>query len=79
VIFEQWSTNNIAEQTIRKAVIFRKLSFSTEEQTGSRNLSVIFSTVETCRRQAISAMARIREAVANLFAGKTSPRLLPAG
>jgi hypothetical protein len=32
-------TNNIAEQTIHKAVIFRKLSFSTEEQTGSLNLS----------------------------------------
>jgi hypothetical protein len=41
-------TSNISEQTIRKAVIFRKLSFSTEEQTGSLNLSVIFSTVETC-------------------------------
>jgi hypothetical protein len=32
-------TSNIAEQTVRKAVIFRKLSFSTEEQTGSLDLS----------------------------------------
>ena len=72
-------TNNIAEQTIRKAVIFRKLSFSTEEQTGSRNLSVIFSTVETCRRQGLAAFDYIRAAVKNLFAGKTAPRLLPAG
>jgi hypothetical protein len=31
--------NNIAEQKVRKAAIFRKLNFSTEEQTGSLNLS----------------------------------------
>ena len=72
-------TNNIAEQTIRKAVIFRKLSFNIEEQTGSRNLSVIFSTVETCRRQGLAAFDYIRAAVQTLFAGKTAPRLLPAG
>jgi hypothetical protein len=34
-------TNNAAEQALRKSVIFRKLSFGTEQQTGSKNMSVI--------------------------------------
>ncbi len=44
-------TNNAAEQALRKAVIFRKLSFGTEKNTGSKNLSVILSVMETCRRR----------------------------
>ena len=72
-------TNNLAEPTIRKAVIFRKLSFSTEVQTRSRNLSVNFATIETCRRQGLAAFAYILAAAKNMFAGKAPPKLLPAG
>ncbi|MEZ6067427.1 MAG: transposase [Planctomycetaceae bacterium] len=32
-------TNNAAEQALRKSVIYRKLSFGTESQTGSRTLA----------------------------------------
>jgi hypothetical protein len=43
-MFEQWSTNNIAEQTIHTAVISCKRSLGTEEQTGRLNLSAIFES-----------------------------------
>jgi transposase len=70
-------TNNAAEQALRKSVIFRKLSFGTEEQTGSRNLCVILSIVETCRRLKQPALAYLHDAIHAYFAHRQAPRLLP--
>jgi transposase len=70
-------TNNAAEQALRKSVIFRKLSFGTEAQTGSRNMAVIMSVVETCRRLGRRPLEYISTAVHAAFTNKTTPRLLP--
>jgi hypothetical protein len=71
-------TNNAAEQALRKAVIFRKLSFGTEKNTGSKNLSVILSVMETCRRLNRSRLDYIRESIHAAFTNKPAPKLLPA-
>lgn len=70
-------TNNAAEQALRKLVIFRKLSFGTERQTGSRNLSVILSVTETCRRLGQRPLEFINAAVQAAFRNKPAPKLLP--
>lgn len=71
-------TNNAAEQALRKSVIFRKLSFGTEKQTGSRNLPVILSVIETCRRLGQRPLDYIHNTVHAAFNHKSPPRLLPA-
>ncbi|WP_397569243.1 IS66 family transposase [Schlesneria sp. T3-172] len=71
-------TNNAAEQALRKSVIFRKLSFGTEEKTGSPNLAVILSVAETCRRLGKRPLDYVATAVAAAFSNKPAPKLLPA-
>lgn len=44
-------TNNAAEQALRPAVIWRKLSFGTQSATGSRFVERMLTVIETCRRQ----------------------------
>lgn len=44
-------TNNQAEQSIRNMVIFRKISFGTRSQEGSRSHSVLPSLILTAKRQ----------------------------
>jgi len=70
-------TNNAAEQALRKSVIFRKLSFGTEANTGSRNLTVILSVTETCRRLGRRPLDFITAAVHSAFNHNPAPSLLP--
>lgn len=70
-------TNNAAEQALRKSVIFRKLSSGTESPTGSRTLSVILSTLETCRRQGRHALSYLHAAIQAHFHHTPAPQLLP--
>ena len=70
-------TNNAAEQALRKSVIFRKLSFGTEEKTGSQNLAVILSVTETCRRVSKRPFDCILDAVRAAFSTKPAPKLIP--
>jgi transposase len=44
-------TNNAAEQALRQAVIWRKLSFGTQSSAGSWFVERLLTVVETCRRQ----------------------------
>jgi len=44
-------TNNAAEQALRHAVIWRKLSFGTQSASGSRFVERLLTVIETCRRQ----------------------------
>ena len=67
-------TNNAGEQALRRAVIFRKLSFGTE--SGSEVIATTFSVVETCRRLGRDAQSYIREAVDAYFQNCTAPKLI---
>ena len=70
-------TNNAAEQALRQAVIWRKLSFGTQSPSGSRFVERMLTVIETCRRQKRDAFAWLVEAVEARFAGKAPPSLLP--
>jgi hypothetical protein len=69
-------TNNAAEQALRQAVIWRKLSFGTQSAEGSRFVERLLTVVETCRRQKRDVLSWMVEAVEARFAGKTAPSLL---
>ncbi len=49
-------TNNQAEQTLRRLVIFRKLSFGTRSQSGLKTHSVLPSLILTAKRQGVEPL-----------------------
>jgi transposase len=71
-------TNNAAEQALRHAVIWRKLSFGTQSASGSRFVERMLTVVETCRRQNHAVFAWLMEAVQAHHTGQPAPSLLPA-
>ena len=46
-------TNNLAEQSLRHLVIFRKTSFGTRSESGLKTHSILPSLVQTARRQGV--------------------------
>ena len=70
-------TNNAAEQALRPAVLWRKGSFGTQREAGSRFVERILTVQETCRRQGRSLRAFVMEAVAAHRAGRPAPKLVP--
>ena len=69
-------TNNVAERALRPAVIYRKLSFGTQSEAGSRFVERILTTCETCRLQGRSIFGYLSDAVAAHFAHQPAPSLL---
>ena len=63
-------TNNASERALRHAVIWRKLSFDAQSESGRR-------FVETCRQQSRNVFAYVANAVQAKLAGKLIPSLLP--
>jgi transposase len=70
-------TNNTAERALRPAVIYRKLSFGTQSESGSRFIERMLTVSETCRLQNRSPYEYLIEAVTAYFSNKTPPSLLP--
>jgi transposase len=71
-------TNNAAEQALRHAVIWRKLSFGTQSSSGSRFVERLLTVIETCRRQKRNAFAWLTEAVHADFQSAPASSLLSA-
>jgi transposase len=69
-------TNNAAEQALRHAVIWRKLSFGTQSARGSRFVERMLTVIETCRRQKRNAFAWLADTVAAHQHGLPTPSLL---
>jgi transposase len=69
-------TNNASERALRHAVIWRKLSFGTQSESGSRFMERTLSVIETCRQQGRSTLRFITEAVTAHFHGEPGPHLL---
>jgi transposase len=68
-------TNNAAEQALRHAVIWRKLSFGTQSASGSRFVERLLTVIETCRRQKRNVYAWLTKAVEAHIAGQPAPSL----
>jgi transposase len=69
-------TNNHAERALRPAVIYRKLSFGTQSNSGSRFVERIFSVLETCRMQKRSGFEFLVEAIRAKLSNHPAPKLL---
>ncbi len=70
-------TNNTAGRALRPAVIYRKLSFGTQSESGSRFMERTLTVCETCRLQGRPLFSYLTPAVEAHFAGKEPPSLLP--
>lgn len=70
-------TNNASERALRPAVIWRKLSFGTQSERGSRFVETILTVVETCHRQSRNSFEYLTAAMQAHFAGQAAPSLLP--
>jgi transposase len=69
-------TNNGAEQALRHAVIWRKLSFGTQSASGSRFVERLLTVIETCRRQNRNVFQWLVEAVQADLNGRSAPSLM---
>ncbi len=69
-------TNNAAEQALRHAVIWRKLSFGTQSAAGSRFVERLLTVIETCRRQSRNVFSWLVEAVQVNINQCSAPSLL---
>jgi transposase len=70
-------TNNAAERALRRGVIWRRHSFGTQSQAGSRFVERILTSVISLRLQRRHVLDFLTEACQALNEGKTFPSLLP--
>jgi len=71
-------TNNTAERALRPAVIYRKLSFGTQSESGSRFIERMLTVSETCRLQNRSVFSYLVEALEAHLKREKAPSLLPS-
>ena len=69
-------TNNASERALRHAVIWRKLSFGTQSEAGSRFVETILTVVETCRQQKRNLFAFLADAIQAHRNPNQQPQLL---
>ena len=71
-------TNNASERALRHAVIWRKLSFGTQSEQGSRFVETLLTIAETCRQQSHNVFAFVTNAVQAHFDHQHAPSLARA-
>jgi transposase len=72
-------TNNGAERALRPATLWRKGSFGSTSEAGSRFAERLLTVIATCRQQERSLLALLVAAGAAALDGTAAPSLLPAG
>src|SRR3954454_22372168 len=70
-------TNNGAERALRPAVLWRKGSFGTDSEAGSRFAERLLTVVATCRQQGRPLLAFLVAAGEAALQGTAAPSLLP--
>ena len=70
-------TNNIAERALRPAVLWRKGSFGTDSEAGSRFVERILTVVTTLRLQQRNVLDYVTSACVAHRHGRPAPSLLP--
>jgi transposase len=71
-------TNNTAERSIRPGVLWRKGSFGTQSEEGSRFVESMMTVVATLKQQQRNVFAYLTAACEAALHGKAAPSLLPA-
>jgi transposase len=70
-------TNNSAERGLRRAVLWRRRSFSTQSEDGSHFVERVLTAVTTLRQQKRDVLDYLTEARAAAIRGDKAPSLLP--
>src|SRR5258708_30147946 len=70
-------TNNGAERPLRRAVLWRRRSFGTQSEAGSRFVERMLTAVTTLRQQRRDGPAPLPVAGAAALRGGVAPSLLP--
>jgi len=70
-------TNNHAERCLRRAVLWRRRSFGTQSESGSRFVERVLTTVTSLRQQKRDALDYLTEACAAANHDQAAPSLLP--
>jgi len=71
-------TNNAAARSIRPGVLWRKGSFGTQSEAGSRFVESMMTVVSTLKQQQRNVFAYLTAACEAALRGATAPSLLPA-
>ena len=71
-------TNNFGERCIRHAVMYRKTSFGTQSEAGSRFVERIFTATATLKLQGRDVLAFLSDTLAAHRRGLRGPSLLPS-
>lgn len=71
-------TNNKAERALRNAVIWRKISFGTDSERGSRFVERTLTVTTTLKQQNRHALNFLTTACEAALHGRQPPSLLPA-
>jgi len=71
-------TNNAAERALRTAVIWRKVSFGTDSEKGSRFVERILTVLATLKQQRRNVLAYLTEACEAALHRRQPPSLLPS-
>jgi hypothetical protein len=70
-------TNNRAERCLRRGVLWRRRSFGTQSETGSRFVERVMTTVTTLRQQQRDVLDYLTAACTAAIRGDKPPSLLP--
>lgn len=70
-------TNNSGERAVRHAVIYRKITFGTHSEWGSRFVERILTVHASCKQQGRSALEFVRQACEAALTRSPPPSLVP--
>ena len=68
-------TNNAAERAVRHAVCWRKTSYGTDSETGSRFVERVLTVVASCRQQGRNVLGFLTDAIHAARTGAETPSL----
>jgi len=70
-------TNNLAERSLRHGVLWRKVSFGTQSERGSRFVASMLTVLMSCQRQKRNALAYLTACCQAFYASRPVPSLVP--
>jgi transposase len=70
-------TNNSAERSLRPAVVWRKVSFGTRSERGSRFVASMLTVLLSCQQQKRNALAYLTTCCQAFYANRPIPSLVP--
>jgi transposase len=70
-------TNNVAERSLRHAVLWRKVSYGTQSESGSRFVASMLTVLMSCQQQGRNTLAYLTACCLAFYANRTTPSLVP--